>query len=163
VAAELPLDSVTVTPPEGAAPVSVTVPVEDAPAVTLVGVSTSDFGTGALIASVAVFVTPLAAAAITAGVLAATGTVVIVKVAVVAPAATVTLDGTVAAALLEDNATTTPPDGAALASLTVPVEDAPPVTLVGLTVTELTAGPAARAGTAIQPMILTSMRARASE
>ena len=56
------------------------------------------------------------------------------NVAVVAPAATVTLDGTVAATvLLLESAIVAPPAGAAPLSVTVPVEEFPPVTLVGFT------------------------------
>src|SRR2546422_5143007 len=53
-----------------------------------------------------------------------------VKVAVVAPAGTITLDGTVAtlASLLERD-TTASPLGAGPLSITVPVEEFPPVTL----------------------------------
>ena len=57
------------------------------------------------------------------------------KVAVVAPAATVTFAGTVAAALSLDNVTRAPPVGAGLLRVTVPVEALPPVTLVGVTLT----------------------------
>lgn len=58
--------------------------------------------------------------------------VVTVKVALVAPAGTVTLAGTVAAAaLLVDRVTTAPPDGAAAVSVAVPWTAVPPVTLVG--------------------------------
>src|SRR5258705_218130 len=65
---------------------------------------------------------------------AATALVLTVNVAMVAPAATVTLDGTVAAAvLLLESATVAPPAGAAPLSVTVPVEEFPPVTLVGFT------------------------------
>ena len=57
-----------------------------------------------------------------------------VKPALVAPAATVTLAGTVATAvLLLDSATIAPPDGAALVRITVPCEVPPPVTLAGFT------------------------------
>lgn len=59
--------------------------------------------------------------------------VVIVKVAEVAPAATVTFAGTVArAGLLLVSAMVAPPAGAALLSFTVPVEGDPPTTVVGL-------------------------------
>ena len=60
--------------------------------------------------------------------------VVIVKVAEVAPAATVTLAGTVARVLLLVSAIVAPPAGAALLSFTVPVEGDPPTTVVGLRV-----------------------------
>jgi hypothetical protein len=65
------------------------------------------------------------------------------KVALVAPAATVTLEGTVAAAvLLLESATTAPPAGAGPFSVTVPVEvpSGPPMTLVGFRVSEETIG-----------------------
>jgi hypothetical protein len=63
--------------------------------------------------------------------------VVIVKVAVVLPAATVTLAGTVATpVLLLDKETTAPPVGAGAVRVTVPVEVLPPATLVGLRANE---------------------------
>ncbi len=67
----------------------------------------------------------------------ATALVVTVKVALVAPAATVTLAGTVATAvLLLERLTAAPPLGAAPLSVTVPCEELPPVTLVGFKVTD---------------------------
>ena len=67
----------------------------------------------------------------------ATGLVVVVNVAVVAPAATITLTGTWAAAvLLLESVTTAPPTGAGPFKVTVPVEDTPPRTDVGLRLTE---------------------------
>jgi hypothetical protein len=81
-----------------------------------------------------------------------TDEVVIVNVAEVAPAATVTLAGTVAEALLLASETTTPPLGAALVRVTVPVDDVPPVTLVGLTASEASA--AAAAGVMLRPAVL---------
>src|SRR6266487_6588636 len=64
-----------------------------------------------------------------------------VNVAVVAPAATVTDAGTVAALrLLLVNATTAPPAGAAALSVTVPVLFAPPVSVAGFSVIEASAG-----------------------
>lgn len=68
---------------------------------------------------------------------AVTEAVVTVNVAVVAPAATVTLAGTAAIAVLALlNVTTAPPLGAALLNVTVPCEELPPVTVVGFSVTE---------------------------
>jgi hypothetical protein len=68
----------------------------------------------------------------------ATGLVVIVKVAEVAPAATVTLAGACAAAvLLLDRVTTAPPVGARPVKVTVPVDEVPPITEAGLSPTEL--------------------------
>ncbi len=65
------------------------------------------------------------------------------NVAVVAPAATVTLAGTVAAAVLPLlKATTAPPVGAWALRVTVPVDEPPPVTVVGLRLTELGTGAA---------------------
>ena len=67
-----------------------------------------------------------------------TALVLTVNVALVAPAATVTLAGVLAApVLLLESETTAPPDGAAPLNVTVPVElCVPPVTLVGFKVKE---------------------------
>ncbi len=62
-----------------------------------------------------------------------TGTVLTTNVALVAPAATVTLKGMVTTEpLLLDKLMSAPPAGAALPKVTVPVEVLPPVTDVGL-------------------------------
>jgi hypothetical protein len=66
-----------------------------------------------------------------------TALVVAVKPAPVAPAATVTLAGTPAAALELESETSSPPVGAALVKLTVPCEVDPPVTLAGARLKEL--------------------------
>ncbi len=131
------LDKVTTVPAEGAGPVKVTVPVEEVPPVTLEGLSASEVRAGRSTVKVAVLVVPLSTAEIVTEVLADTGVVVIVNVAVVAPAATVTLAGNVAAdVLLPDSVTRAPPEGAAPFKVTVPVEDAPPSGLLGLSETE---------------------------
>ena len=88
---------------------------------------------GGFSASTAVRVTPAKAAVMVAVVAAVTAVLIAVNVALLAPAATVTLAGTPAAAvLLLVSATTAPPAAAALVSVTVPVEELPPVTLLGL-------------------------------
>lgn len=69
--------------------------------------------------------------------------VLTVKVALVAPAGTVTLVGTEATErLLHDRITTEPPFGAGPLSFTVPVEvpSRPPTTVDGLSVSEATVG-----------------------
>jgi hypothetical protein len=66
--------------------------------------------------------------------------VVTVNVAVVAPAATVTDAGTEAFELDDVSVTVCPPAGAAPLRVTVPIELAPQTTVLGLRVTEATAG-----------------------
>jgi len=74
-------------------------------------------------------------------VVAATELVVTVKVALLAPAAMLTLAGTEAAAvLLLERVTTAPEGGATALSVTVPWDALPPITLVGFSVNEPTAG-----------------------
>ncbi len=63
--------------------------------------------------------------------------VVTANVALLAPAATVTLAGTVAAAVLPlEREMAAPPLGAGPLRVTVPVEGDPPVTLIGLSAIE---------------------------
>lgn len=90
---------------------------------------------------VAVRVVPLYEADIVAEVVMRTIEVLTLKVALVAPAGTVTLAGTRAAPLLLESVTSAPPAGAGPLSVTVPVEDPrPPTTLVGFSVKEETVG-----------------------
>jgi len=64
-----------------------------------------------------------------------TAVVVTVNVPLRAPPATVIVAGTAAKLLSLVKLTTSPAAGAALVRLTVPVDDTPPATLVGLSVT----------------------------
>src|SRR5262245_61602892 len=136
-AAVLLLASVTTSPPLGAEPLRVTVPWDVFPPVTLAGLTlTPETVTAAeagFTVSVADRVTPPATAEIATGVDTVTALVVTVKLALVAPAATVRLAGRVTADELSESVTTTPPAGAAALRVTVPVEELPPTTLAGLT------------------------------
>lgn len=89
------------------------------------------FAVAGFTVSAAVLVTPAKTAEIVAEVEAVTEVVVTVKLALVAPAGTVTLAGTVAAVELSESDTTAPPEGAAALKVTVPVEELPPWTVAG--------------------------------
>jgi hypothetical protein len=129
------LESAMIAPPVGAGPLRVTVPIEEAPPETLVGLRLTDDNVGGVMVRTALRITPRYVAAIVARLRADTEFVATVNVAVVAPAATVTAAGTVALAVLSlESATAAPPAGAAALSVTVPIEALPPATLVGLTV-----------------------------
>ena len=128
----LALVRATVKPPVGALPVSVTVPVELDPPVTVVGLRVSVESAGGFTVIVAVLLIPPAEAVITNNVWATTGVVRIVNVAVLLPDVTVTLTGTVAiVGLALERVTRTPPAGAAAVSVTVAVEVLPPISVVG--------------------------------
>ena len=128
----------TVRPPVGATELIVTVPVEVPAPVTDVGFNESAVTVGAVIARLAVVLTPANVAVIVAEAFAATAVVVTLNVAEVDPAGTVTVAGTVAEALFDASAMEIPPVGAAALIVTVPTEATPPTTLVGLRVTLLT-------------------------
>ena len=111
-------------------------PVDEAPPTRLAGASATAVRlAGGLTVRVVVRLTPAKVAVSVTGVAVVTDEVVAANVALVAPAATVTLAGTVTALLALVSATCAPPVGAGAVRVTVPVEEAPPTTLVGETAT----------------------------
>lgn len=76
------------------------------------------------------------------------------KVVLVAPAGMVTADGTVARALLLlASETMAPLDGAGALSVTLPANADPPVTLPGLSVSEVRTGPGAADGVTVREAV----------
>jgi len=74
-----------------------------------------------------------------------------VNAALVAPAAIVTLAGTLAAVvLLLESATCAPPAGAGPLNVTVPVDEFPPVALVGFNASEASVGVGGAAGVTVR-------------
>ena len=132
VAPALLLDRTTTVPPGGAPALRVTVPVANSPPTTFVGLRVSEVSLGGgVTVRAAVWIAPEFEAVMVAVVELATTAVVTVKLALVAAAATVTLDGTTAAALLLVRVITAPSPDATPSRVTVPREVQPPVTLVG--------------------------------
>ena len=131
---------VTRAPPLGAGPLSVSVPVDEVPPRTLAGLSVTELRLRAWTVSVAEAVPPSVAEILTL-VFAETLDVVTVKVAVVAPAATVIEAGTCATTpLLVPRETEIPPVGALPLRVTVPVELLPPSRDVGDKLTDCARG-----------------------
>ena len=125
--------SVTTAPPAGAAALSSTVPVDEAPPTMGLGANDTKARIGNNVMS-AFAVTPLKTAEIRTDVVAGTELVVIVNVALDAPAGTITFAGTEAApGALLNSETVAPPAGAAVFMVTVPADGDPPVRSTGLT------------------------------
>ena len=135
VALEL-ADSETAAPSLGAASLNVTVPVDELPAATLVGLTeTVDSVAGPTVIREKTVVSACVAESPT--VVFEDGNVEIVKLPLVSPAGIVILDGTLATdGTSLARVTTSPPSGAGSGSVTVPVDGLPPVTLFGLTVND---------------------------
>jgi hypothetical protein len=110
-------------------------------AVTFV-VNVDNAAAGGVTVTLTVPVEPFVAAVIVTAVFAATVPAVIVNVAVLEPAGTVTLTGTVATPVLDElSVTTLPPTGALVESVTVPVVVAVDAMLTFASVTAITFGP----------------------
>jgi hypothetical protein len=97
-------------------------------------------GVSGLIVKTALATPPLALAVIVAKTWVAVIPVETLNVTVVCPAGTVTVFGTVATALVEERATISPPVGAGLVMVTVPVLLPASVTTVGLSESDVTLG-----------------------
>jgi hypothetical protein len=129
------LESWMVIPVGGAVPLRVTVPVDVLPPTTFDGFNFNEESVGGVIVNAAIFVMPLNAADMLATVEDATAVVPMLKLTVVAPCGTVTDGDTVADALSLERVTTRLAVAAAV-SVTVPVDEFPPTTLVGFTESE---------------------------
>lgn len=135
----------TVAPPLGAGALRVTAPVAEKPPIIVVGFSDNEVRVvidppGVIVREAVCVVAFEPEADMATDVDAETGAVAIWKVPAVFPAATVTLAGTVAAAvLLLDREIRVPAPGAGALRTTVPVEELPPFTAVGFSASELIA------------------------
>ncbi len=142
-AAELLLVRLTASPPVGAGPDSVTVPVLICPETTFTGMKDNEVTTGAFTVNMAGIAAPLGRVAMMLGVvLELTGDVVTVNVPLLALPAIVKLPlaGTAAAAgLLLISVTVKPAGGAGPVRTKVPVTFVPPVTELGLRVNDMIA------------------------
>lgn len=137
VAAPSELVVETTAPAGGALPFSVSVPVEEAPPPTAVGLNVTDESVAGVVAITTVLDTPASVAVIVDDLFAATPSVVTVNVAVVAFVATVTVAGTVAQVVSElERAIAKPVEPALPFKVMVPVTLLPPTTGLALSETE---------------------------
>lgn len=133
VAAPSELVVETTAPAGGALPLSVSVPVEETPPATAVGLKVTDESAAGVVEITTVFDTLASVAAIVDDLLAATPSVVTVNVFVVVFAATVAVAGTVAHVVSElDTATAKPVAPALPFRVIVPVTLFPPTTGLAL-------------------------------
>jgi len=134
------LERAITIPPLGAAELNVTVPVEDAPPLTLAGESDSDDSAGGFkVRSETRYDWPKEQAIPTVC-SELTGDDLIVKDTEFLPAGTVTVEGTVANFELLDRSTTIPPVEAVALTTTVPIVVEPPVIVLELKESEVTLG-----------------------
>jgi hypothetical protein len=145
-----------VSPPAGAGPFNVIVPVEGLPATTLDGLSATEAGAAPSTVSAAERVAPEYVPEMANVAVAAVAFVVTVNGAELAPAAIVTLDGTVAAALALERVTVAPVLGAGPVSVAVPVTGVPPTTVEGERLTVLSTG--AAVGTTVRVAVRAAPR-----
>src|ERR687896_572565 len=140
VALEL-ADNETAAPPKGASSFNVTVPVDELPATTLVGLTESvDSATGPTVITEKRVVSTCVAESPTL-VVVEEENVEIVKLSLVAPAGIKMVGGTLATdGTSLARVTTSPPGGAASGSVTVPVDGLPPTTVFGFTVKDESVG-----------------------
>jgi len=134
VAAVFTVDRVISAPSGGAAPLKVTVAVEDAWPTTVAGLRAIELRAAGVTVRFALLVTPEYAADTAPVALAVTPEVVTANVALVAPAGITTLAGTTAAGLVSERVIVAPPGGARPVRVTVAVELLPPTTEVGFRV-----------------------------
>jgi hypothetical protein len=125
------LESDTIIPPIGAGPFNLTVPVEFLPPATLVGDKVTVETADGITVNGSCFTEAPLLAVIEIELGFRTASVVILKVALVSPAGTVTLEGTVATVVsLDARFTVMPPAYAAAGSVTVPLTTVPLTALV---------------------------------
>jgi hypothetical protein len=136
----LALDRETTAPPLGATLFKTTVPVDLVPPATLMGLSWKAEMFAPTVAGSGLMVRPakakpqLHSAEILMAVWEPTSEVLMVNVALVEPAGTVTVGGTVTEVIPAPSETTAPPVGAGPVRVTVPVVLFPPTTVLGFSV-----------------------------